>query len=75
GRTFMPEFPGNDKELHALAAYIKYLQETGDVSEGAQQEGVPVNPNQRIDIVIKRLDEEKENKKDTASQNILTAQH
>ncbi len=26
-RTFMPPFPGNDKELEALAAYIKKLQD------------------------------------------------
>ncbi|MDD2793084.1 MAG: cytochrome c [Sediminibacterium sp.] len=52
GRTFMPEFPGNKKELEALASYIKNLQQTGDVIEGAQNEGVVVNPNQSVTAVM-----------------------
>ena len=52
GRTFMPEFPGNKKELESLASYIKNLQQTGDVIEGAQNEGVVVNPNQSVTAVL-----------------------
>jgi mono/diheme cytochrome c family protein len=56
GRTFMPPFPGNDKELEALAAYIKHLQQTGDVLEGAQNEGVVVNPKQSAEAVVELVD-------------------
>lgn len=56
GRTFMPEFPGNKKELDALAVYIKHLQQTGDVIEGAQNEGISVNPNQSVESTVKLLD-------------------
>ncbi|MBO9732097.1 MAG: cytochrome c [Chitinophaga sp.] len=44
GRTYMPPFPGNNEELHALVAYIKHLQQTGEPLEGAQSAGVTVNP-------------------------------
>ncbi|MFN4080839.1 MAG: c-type cytochrome [Saprospiraceae bacterium] len=44
GRTYMPPFPGNKKELDALVAYIKYVQQTGESLEGAQTYGVSVNP-------------------------------
>jgi hypothetical protein len=54
GRTFMPEFPGNEKEAEALATYIKYLQQTGDVLEGAQEEGVSINPNNTAATLIKK---------------------
>ncbi len=43
GRTFMPPFPGNNKELAALVAYIKHVQQTGESLEGAQSEGVTVS--------------------------------
>jgi hypothetical protein len=43
GRTFMPEFPGNEKEANALATYVKYLQQTGDVLEGAQEDSISSN--------------------------------
>ena len=43
GRTFMPPFPGNKKEIEALVAYIRYIQQTGETLEGAQTEGVIVN--------------------------------
>lgn len=72
GRTFMPEFPGNQKELDALAAYIKYIQQTGDVIEGAQVEGVTVNPNQSVDAIVKLI-ENTEQKKSDSLKNIQTA--
>lgn len=72
GRTFMPEFPGNKKELDALAAYIKHLQQTGDVIEGAQNEGVTVNPYQSVDAVVKMLDKQEKAKADSLT-NVQTA--
>jgi len=54
GRTFMPEFPGNEKEAEALATYIKYLQQTGDVLEGAQEEGITINPNHTAATLINK---------------------
>ena len=53
-RNFMPEFPGNEKEAEALATYIKYLQQTGDVLEGAQEEGISVNPNNSASALINK---------------------
>jgi hypothetical protein len=44
GRTYMPPFPGNDKELDALAHFIKSLQTSGESLEGVQSKGVQVNP-------------------------------
>ena len=55
GRTFMPPFPGNKKEVQALAAYIKNLQQSGDVIEGAQNEGISVNPAQNAASLIKSI--------------------
>lgn len=60
GRTFMPPFPGNQKELEALAAYIKQLQQTGDVIEGAQNEGIVVNPNQNMNAALLLLEKEQQ---------------
>jgi mono/diheme cytochrome c family protein len=54
GRTFMPEFPGNEKEAEALATYIRYLQQTGDVLEGAQEEGISINPNNTASALINK---------------------
>lgn len=54
GRSFMPEFPGNEKEADALATYIKYLQQTGDVLEGAQEEGITINPNNTAATLINK---------------------
>lgn len=54
GRTFMPEFPGNEKEAEALATYIKYLQQTGDILEGVQEEGVTINPNNTATTLINK---------------------
>lgn len=53
-RNFMPEFPGNEKEAEALATYIKYLQQTGDVLEGVQEEGISVNPNNSASALINK---------------------
>jgi hypothetical protein len=44
GRTYMPPFPRNEKELDALVAYIKNIQQTEDPLYGAQDEGVIINP-------------------------------
>ncbi len=41
-RTYMPPFPGNDAELHALALYIKEIQDFPQHLEGAQIQGTPV---------------------------------
>jgi hypothetical protein len=43
GRTYMPPFPGNEKELDALAHFIKSLQTTGESLEGVQTKGLQVN--------------------------------
>lgn len=43
-KSFMPPFPGNSKELDALAHYIKSLQEYPKRLEGAQTEGVAIQP-------------------------------
>ena len=64
GRTFMPPFPGNKKELNALVAYIKHLQQTGESLEGAQSIGVKVNPLNSAIAVSKKIEETtKENQK------------
>lgn len=41
-RYFMPPFPGNDKELGALVAYIQQLQQYPQEAEGAQTAGTAV---------------------------------
>lgn len=69
GRTFMPEFPGNSKELNALALYIKYLQQSGDVIEGAQNEGITVNPQQSVQAVLKLLEKQEKEKTDSLTVN------
>src|SRR5690606_13279094 len=64
GRTFMPPFPGNKKELEALVAYIKQLQQTGESLEGVQTTGVQINPLNSAASVSKKLEESaKENEK------------
>jgi mono/diheme cytochrome c family protein len=45
-RNYMPPFPGNTKEMEALAAYIKSLQDYPDPLEGAQENGVSISPTQ-----------------------------
>jgi len=57
GRTFMPPFPGNKKELNALVAYIKQLQQTGESLEGVQTNGVKINPLNSAIAVSKKLEE------------------
>lgn len=54
-RTYMPPFPGNEKELNALVAYIKHLQQTGETLEGAQTTGVVINPKNEAKAVAKAL--------------------
>ncbi|MFZ4621555.1 MAG: c-type cytochrome [Bacteroidota bacterium] len=43
-RYFMPPFPGNAKELDALAEYILFLQQDGNSHPGAQAVGVNISP-------------------------------
>ncbi len=45
-RNYMPPFPGNTKEMEALAVYIKSLQDYPDPLEGAQENGVSISPTQ-----------------------------
>ncbi|RZK76330.1 MAG: cytochrome c [Pedobacter sp.] len=52
-RAYMPPFPGNKKEIDALVAYIKQLQVTKEVLEGAQETGVTVNPGQSVEAYKK----------------------
>jgi hypothetical protein len=56
GRVYMPPFPGNKKELAALAAYIKYLQQTGESVQGVQFTGVDINPANTTESVVNRLE-------------------
>jgi hypothetical protein len=74
GRTFMPEFPGTQKELDALAAYIKDIQQTGNVIEGAQNEGVAINPQQSVSAVVKMMQERQLKKTDSVAA-ASTAKH
>lgn len=55
GRTYMPPFPGNKKELEALAAYIRIIQQTGETIDGAQSEGIRINPAHNLESAIKLL--------------------
>ncbi|MDI9339525.1 MAG: cytochrome c [Sediminibacterium sp.] len=59
GRKYMPPFPGNKKELRALVAYIKHLQQTGEVLEGAQSSGVVINPDNSTTSVANHIEAEK----------------
>lgn len=74
-RTYMPPFPGNRAELHALVAYIKYVQQTGEVLEGAQTEGVTVNSMNDVNsarLLLEKQQQEKAAqlaKNDTSSVN------
>ena len=65
GRTYMPPFAGNKKELKALVAYIKHLQQTGETLEGAQTEGIVVNQKNNSDAISKMVErlKEEQNKK------------
>jgi hypothetical protein len=56
GRTYMPPFPGNKKELDALVAYIKQLQQTGESLDGVQVTGINVNPRNTTLAISKKLE-------------------
>ncbi|HAI12589.1 MAG TPA: cytochrome [Phycisphaerales bacterium] len=43
-RPFMPPFPGNDKELDALVAYVLQIKETGETLPGMQSAGIVIAP-------------------------------
>ncbi len=43
-RTFMPPFPGNEKEAQALVAYIQHLRTTREPLQGAQTIGIEAAP-------------------------------
>jgi heme/copper-type cytochrome/quinol oxidase subunit 2 len=69
GRTYMPPFPGNEKELDALVAYIRNIQQTKDPLYGAQDEGVTVNPLNNGTAALKLLEKQQS---DELTQNQLT---
>jgi len=58
GRTYMPPFPGTDKELDALVAYIKNIQQTSDPLYGAQDEGVVINPQNNARQAVKIMEKQ-----------------
>lgn len=61
GRTYMPPFAGNEKELDALVAYIKQVQETGESLEGVQSAGVKINPmNSAVEVSKRKNKKEKD---------------
>jgi hypothetical protein len=62
GRTYMPPFPGNARELNALSAYIKYVQQTNEPLEGVQVTGVKVNPKNSVTSTVKMLEDKKSKK-------------
>ena len=62
GRTYMPPFPGNAKELNALVTYIKHLQSSNEPLEGVQVTGIKVNPINSVQGTLEMI-EEKRNKK------------
>ena len=69
GRTYMPHFTGNKKELDALAAYIKNLQQTGEMLEGTQTTGVKINPNNSAVVVSKNLEAKNKERNAQIGQN------
>jgi mono/diheme cytochrome c family protein len=58
GRTYMPPFPGNEKEIDALAVYIKNIQQTKEPLYGAQDEGVTVNPRNNAKVALELLEKQ-----------------
>lgn len=64
GRNYMPPFPGTQQESEALAEYIRYVQETGESLEGAQTDGIAVNPSNSVKAVL----EYKKSKKKTTDE-------
>jgi hypothetical protein len=73
GRTYMPPFPGNERELEALAAYIRDVQTTGTPLEGAQAEGVVVNPAHTSAAVSALIIERAQAAQDSAAANLQAA--
>lgn len=62
GRTYMPPYAGNERELDALVAYIKQIQQTGESLEGVQTAGVEVNPlNSAVEVSKRNEEMKKEN--------------
>ncbi|MEL1244023.1 cytochrome c [Flavobacterium sp. DGU11] len=61
GRNYMPPFPGTEEEAVALATYIRELQQTGETLQGAQEEGVTLNPNTTARALLKAKDKKQEN--------------
>lgn len=59
GRTYMPPFPGNKKELDALVAYIKHIQQTGESLSGVQASRVKINPLNSAAFVSRKIEEKK----------------
>lgn len=60
GRTYMPPFPGTERELDALVAYIKNIQQTSDPLYGAQDEGVVVNKLSNARAVVKLMEKQQQ---------------
>jgi hypothetical protein len=66
-RYYMPPFPGNEKELDALVAYIAQLQVYPESIEGAQTAGTPVQTTpeeikQLSERILARKESERNNK-------------
>lgn len=60
GRTYMPPFPGTERELDALVAYIKNIQQTHDPLYGAQDEGVVINPLNNARAAVKIMEKQQQ---------------
>lgn len=60
GRNYMPPFPGTEEEAVALAAYIRELQQTGETLQGAQEDGVMLNPNTTAAALLKAKDKKQQ---------------
>jgi hypothetical protein len=69
GRTYMPPFPGTDRELDALVAYIKNIQQTSDPLYGAQDEGVVINPLNNARQAVKILEKQQMQEEELRLQN------
>lgn len=59
GRNYMPPFPGNEKEAEALALFIRHLQLSKDIIEGAQTEGIEVNPEYNTENILQKQNSNK----------------
>ena len=58
GRKYMPPFPGNKKELEALAAFIKHVQLTHESVNGAQTDGIEINKLNNASAVEKLINDQ-----------------